>query len=208
MPRSAMGTNAGQRLPFKAKLLAARRLFPPLLIKYVADASGKRAPSFLMPGAARAYVRRREVQPWVPPEERSGQDGADGSGDNSGHGSDAALDEAGDAAGEGGGRKSYAMRERHVKPPPRLLAEAGGLRLHLDPRRFRDDYEGTGYVGVFDDYWHTGYKRLRPYTVKFDGAYHGRFATVEQAAVQYARLEMGMPPLVVEGEKKRERETS
>ena len=54
---------------------------------------------------------------------------------------------------------------------------------------------GTGYKGVADDGWHTGYKSVRPYLVKFDGAHAGRFETVEQAAVQYARLEMGMPPL-------------
>ena len=40
----------------------------------------------------------------------------------------------------------------------------------------------------------------QPFTVKHDGVYKGRFATVEQAAVQYARLEMGMPPLVIKDE--------
>ena len=54
---------------------------------------------------------------------------------------------------------------------------------------------GTGYQGVSNDYWPTGVKKLKPFVVHYNGAYAGRFATVEQAAVQYARLEEGMPPL-------------
>ena len=69
------------------------------------------------------------------------------------------------------------------------------MALHLDPRRITDGYAGTGYLGVAEDWWHCGFKKLRPFVVSFDGAYAGRFATVEQAAVQYARLEAGMPPL-------------
>lgn len=69
----------------------------------------------------------------------------------------------------------------------------GDFRLHLDPRRSSDAYTGTGYKGVYDDYWPSGYKREKPYTVKYDDKYCGRFATVEQAAVHFARLEAGLP---------------
>lgn len=93
-----------------------------------------------------------------------------------------------------------ALRKRQPKPELQLLAEAGGLRLHLDPKRNAPGYSGTGYKGVFNDYWPSGFKKYKPYTVVQDGKYHGRFATVEQAAVQYARLEMGMPPLRIETE--------
>lgn len=48
-------------------------------------------------------------------------------------------------------------------------------------------------AGVFDDYWFTGYKKERPYTVTWEGKYHGRFATVEQAAVHFARVEAQLP---------------
>ena len=64
---------------------------------------------------------------------------------------------------------------------------AGGLELHLDPRRTMDGYSGTGYRGVFEDYWPSGYKRERPFTVMYDGSYVGRYATVLRAAVQFAR---------------------
>ena len=72
---------------------------------------------------------------------------------------------------------------------------AGGLELHLAPRRTMDGYSGTGYRGVFEDYWPSGYKRERPFTVMYDGSYVGRYATVLRAAVQFARLEKGMPLL-------------
>ena len=58
-----------------------------------------------------------------------------------------------------------------------------------------DGYSGTGYRGVFEDYWPSGYKRERPFTVMYDGSYVGRYATVLRAAVQFARLEKGMPLL-------------
>ncbi len=97
------------------------------------------------------------------------------------------------------------MRARATRPELDLVREIdlGGsrsLRLHLDPRRTLDGYAGTGYKGVSDDYWHTGYKKLRPYAVSYDGKYVGRFATVEQAAVYYACVDLGMPPLAVDDE--------
>ena len=94
-----------------------------------------------------------------------------------------------------GGRPRPARQARHVKPTLQLLSEAGGMKLHWDPRRDADGYMGTGYRGVHDDYWHTGYKKERPYVVVFEGVYQGRYATVEQADVCYARLEMWMPIL-------------
>ena len=36
------------------------------------------------------------------------------------------------------------------------------------------------YRGVMDDYWHSGYKRERPYVCVYGGKYHGRFATAVQ----------------------------
>ena len=73
----------------------------------------------------------------------------------------------------------------------------GDLRLHLDPRRKDDNYAGTGYLGVdiayVDGRQPGGGGPERPYTVKFDGQYAGRFATTEQAAVHFARLEAGLP---------------
>ena len=56
------------------------------------------------------------------------------------------------------------------------------------------------YKGVFVDYGDAkgSYKREKPYVVMEDGKCRGRYATVEQAAVQYARIEIGMPDLVIE----------
>ena len=51
---------------------------------------------------------------------------------------------------------------------------------------------------TYTDYWHCGYKKERPYVVSYNGKYHGRFATMEQAAVQFARLDMGLPPLEIQ----------
>ena len=80
---------------------------------------------------------------------------------------------------------------------PDVLTTTGGLQLYLDPRRITDGYDGTGYLGVGNDYQPTGYKKFRPFFVTFDGVHAGRFATVEQAAVCYARLESGMPRLLI-----------
>ena len=65
----------------------------------------------------------------------------------------------GGASGNGEGRRGRALRTRPAKAQLELLEEAGGLRLHLDPRRHMEGYDGTGYKGVFDDYWPCGYKK-------------------------------------------------
>ena len=74
------------------------------------------------------------------------------------------------------------------------VTEANGITLHLDPRRTTPGYSGTGYKGVFDDYWPSGFKRDRPYTVQHDGKYQGRFPLVIEAALHYAKLELGIAP--------------
>ena len=166
----------GGRAQFKAVLLTKRRVSPHLLVRYVGDQYGRRDP-LTLPDNAKAYLTCREVSPWIEPKERPKLEGPSGA----------------EGADEGRSR----LRTR---PPPKsgpdVLLETGGMPLHLDPRRITDGYMGTGYLGVAEDWWHCGFKKLRPFVVSFDGAYAGRFATVEQAAVQYARLEAGMPPLV------------
>ena len=199
----AWGTNAGQRRQYKAVLMAVRPIFPPLLVKYVGDENGSRNP-LLLPEVRNSYVNLGDVSRWIPPEEREPSPAAaaiDPAAE--GGGSSASGDaEAKASVDEGGPRRASSRSTRFVKPELQLLTEAGGVQLHLDPRRLADGYEGTGYRGVHDDYWHTGFKRDRPFVVVHDGAYQGRFATVEQAAVNYARLEMGMPPLVLEPQQK------
>ena len=56
-----------------------------------------------------------------------------------------------------------------------------GLRLCLDPRRHAPGYEGTGYRGVTEDFWPSGFKARKPFTMVHAGKYHGRFATKEEA---------------------------
>ena len=51
-------------------------------------------------------------------------------------------------AGHGEGRRNRARAARPAKAQMELLEEAGGLRLHLDPRRHLEGYAGTGYKGV------------------------------------------------------------
>ena len=181
----AYGNNAGQRKQYKAVLLSVRTIFPPLLVKYVGDAYGRKDP-LMMPEVRNSYVNLRDVSEWIPPEQRAAADVVPGAG------------EVPSASDDERRTKNPSRQARFVKPELQLLTEAGGLRLHLDPRRTADGYTGTGYRGVHDDYWHTGFKRDRPYVVVYEGVYQGRFATVEQAAVNYARLEIGMPPLVLE----------
>ena len=67
---------------------------------------------------------------------------------------------AGGAATEGAGRVGQrSLRARPAKAEMQLLSEAGGLQLHLDPKRHYEGYSGTGYQGVFDDYWPCGFKK-------------------------------------------------
>jgi hypothetical protein len=198
---TAWGTNAGERRQYKAILVSVRPVFPPFLVKYVGDLQGG-TNALLLPEVRNSFVNLPDISPWVPPEERQPAGGGSG---ESGTEADASEGGGGGGGGDGGDRSSSSSRRggrslparstRYVKPALQLLTEAGGLTLHLDPRRDAEDYMGTGYRGVHDDYWHSGYKKERPYVVCFEGAYQGRYATVEQAAVCYARLEMGMPPL-------------
>ena len=157
---TAYGTNAGERKQYKAILLSVRSIFPPLLVKYVGDLQG-RTGSLILPDVRTSFVNLSDVSPWVPPEERPPE--ASGSGEEDGEGVAAGMDAMGSSRdGPGGGRRGGrvlpARQARHVKPALQLLSEAGGLRLHLDPRRDTEGYAGTGYRGV-NDYWHTGYKK-------------------------------------------------
>ena len=172
----AMGKRAGERIPFKAVLLSTRRTAPPLLVRYVGTVDGREGSAILLPESTKGYLSYREVKRWVaPPPAPAG------------------------VVASFGLPSAAAERVFRTRLPPKgaleLLTEAGGLRLYLDDRRMMDGYAGTGYEGVSYDYWPTGYKKLKPYVVTFEGSYAGRFATVEQAAVQYARLEEGLPPM-------------
>ena len=65
------------------------------------------------------------------------------------------------------------------------------MALHLDPKRDRAGYEGTGYLGVYEDSWPSGWKHHKPFGVKYEGKGCGRFPTVLLAAAHYARLVAG-----------------
>ena len=190
----AAGNCVGQRRYYKAKLLSVRRSFPPLLVRYMADANGRKS-ELELPTVLKSYVNLNDVHQWVPPEDRDSEP-AEGSSSAEADGGGSIRRPSQDAK-----ERVSRLRERPVKAEIEVLSEAGGLQLHLDPRRVTDGYSGTGYRGVFDDSWHSGYKKERPFITVFEGKYAGRFATVEQAAVQYARLEAGMPPLVIDAPK-------
>ena len=184
----AYGTNAGQRKQFKAKIMAVRELYPHVLVKYVGDASGSTS-ALLLPEVRNSYVAVREVQAWqrlvTPPTEVE----------------ESSFNGGGSTDEETVRRPTLRARQHKDEWDGKLHKELCGMRLHLDPKRNAEGYSGTGYKGVGNDYWHTGYKKVRPYTVTFEGKYQGRFATVEEAAVWYARLEMGMPPVVLSEQK-------
>ena len=196
----AMGCVAGERRPLRGKLVSVRKISPHLLVKFVSDMHGSKS-RLLLPEVLKAFLHRKEVRPWVSPDEPPAG-GAGVAEANAAYGGDSAAASSSAAVVTDGGaslckwehRHARTLRARPEKPNlAPLMSELGGLRLHLDPRRTNDNYAGTGYKGVFDDYWPTGYKKERPYTVVDDGKYHGRFATVLQAAVHFARLEAGLP---------------
>ena len=198
----AWGLNAGQRKQFKAVIVSTRKQFPPLLVRYVGDAQGNKNP-LLMPEVPTAHCRISEISQWRDPPPPGAGAAAGGAADGGGSG-------AGGAAGGGGGGSGAAdgvaapalpaalergrrtTRPKKSQPELELVTEAHGIKLHLDPRRHQIDYSGTGYKGVFDDYWPSGYKRDKPYTCTHDGKYQGRFALVIEAALHYAKLELGM----------------
>ncbi|KAL1503186.1 hypothetical protein AB1Y20_011244 [Prymnesium parvum] len=189
---------AGELRRFKSVLVATRRVHPALLVKFVGLADGTRD-VLQMPAVNRSYVTRKQVTPW-PAGDADGAAEARAQAAEAAGGEESRGSPADEGAAASATRERRALRARPAKPEIQLLTEAGGLHLHLDPRRHMKDYAGTGYKGVFDDYWPCGFKKYKPYVVTHDGKYNGRFATVEQAAVQYARLEMGLPPLKIEQE--------
>ena len=85
------------------------------------------------------------------------------------------------------------LRKRKA-PSVSVVEEMDGLRLCLDPRRHAPGYEGTGYRGVTEDFWPSGFKARKPFTMVHAGKYHGRFATKEEAALHCERLESGLVP--------------
>jgi len=203
----AWGLNAGQRKQFKAVIVSTRKQFPPLLVRYVGDAQGNKNP-LLMPEVPTAHCRISEISQWREPVAgaAAGAGAASGGGGADGSGAGGASGEGGGGGGgggEGGGVAAPALpaalergrrttRPKKSAPELELVTEAHGIKLHLDPRRHQIDYSGTGYKGVFDDYWPSGYKRDKPYTCTHDGKYQGRFALVIEAALHYAKLELGM----------------
>ena len=66
------------------------------------------------------------------------------------------------------------LRKRKA-PSVSVVEEMAGLRLCLDPRRHAPGYEGTGYRGVTEDFWPSGFKARKPFTMVHAGKYHGRF---------------------------------
>ena len=209
--------SSGDKKLFKAMLISVRNSSTtPLLVKYLGDGATGKVNPLDMPAVLKSFLTVREVEAWVPPEERAAPaDAPDGAG---------ATEPDGGGGGEGRGRaglralpakqevplltevggRPHARCTAHTVHLPSVrrgllcavcVRQVGGLSLHLDPRRTVEGYSGTGYKGIHDDYWPTGYKKDRPYTCSYDGKYQGRFATPIQAAVQYARLDLGLPLL-------------
>ena len=268
----AIGSQGGERRKYKALLLGVREQFPPCYIKYLGLEDGSKM-DLLLPARIKAYVNLHEVMPWVEPDPNAPplSGAAAAASTTNGAGAGASSTDAEGKGAEGGGEEDdeeeppvpeLASKTRKMRTRPEkfkfddatLLQEAGGLRLHWDPKRHEkaaatmkdgaEEYKGTGYKGVADDYWPTGYKKVRaactgafllppppppqplplhpappppftppplpplltlpslpslekerPYVCTFEGKYYGRFPTAVQAAVQYARLDVGLPPL-------------
>jgi hypothetical protein len=204
----AQGPSQGTFRWFKAVLLQVRKVSPHLLVKYVAGDDGKKCDRLLLPSVPKSFLRCIDVEAWVEPGERPAAGtsslplspsagGADNGATSSSSPSAAAAADNRARSDRQGESSRSSRRVVRARPRETLLTDAGGLKLHLDPHRKVDGYAGTGYRGVTEDSWPTGYKKERPFAVSFDGRYQGRYATVEQAAVAYARLELGMPPLVI-----------
>jgi len=144
------------------------------------------------------------VQAWVSPEERlarppPGQFGLSGRGIIATVAAATGVADGGAFRCEWEQRQARSLRVRAEQPflPP-LLTRVGRLALHVDPDRKNDNYAATGYVGVDLEYRDASVQgtaggRECPYTVTHDHGLKGRFATAEQAAVHYARLEAGLP---------------
>lgn len=178
----AKGSNAGETRMYKAYLLGVRAIFPCVLVRYIGTAEGLTSP-LLVPTVPKSYVNIGDVEPWVEPSAATMDAIRDA------HDPDVDIDGASSSA-----PVARTMRARPAKPEISLLTSSGGFRLHLDPKRHTDGYTGCGYKGVADDGWQCGYKAERPYVVSYEGKYQGRYATVEQAAVAYARVDMGLSP--------------
>ena len=119
-----------------------------------------------------------QVAPWKePPPEPAGETANAAHGAASGSGADAALSSAASSAGP----SRRTTRPTKAKVEVQLVSEVQGITLHLDPRRTAAGYTGTGYKGVFDDYWPTGFKRDRPYTVTHEGRYQVGFERMPPA---------------------------
>ena len=195
----AMGLAAGERRLFKGTLLAVRKSAPHLLVRYIANETGEKTPRLQLPEILKAALHRREVRAWLPPDERQsrappGQAALRGCVSGTAGEAGATSGSTAPLLCEWEQRQSRTLRVRADQPllPP-LITVVGGLQLHLDPLRKDDNYAGTGYLGVDIEYQGAGAGQERPYVVTFDGGHVGRFATAEQAAVHFARLEAGLP---------------
>jgi len=143
----AWGLNAGTRRQFKALLLTTRNLFPPLLVRYLADAQGVRNP-LMMPDVPTAHLRTSEVTRWREPPPAGPVPTRTGEADSQGGGS-SGEDGAEVAVVPSVPRKS--LRDRSKAKPTfasTLATEAHGISLHLDPRCVAHGYAGTGYKGA------------------------------------------------------------
>ena len=206
----AMGSNAGEHRKYKAMLMGVRAAFPPVLVRYIGTADGS-TNVLLLPSVAKSFVHVWQVEPWPPPamtptaaaaaDADGGAEGAHGGADGGcveRQGS-SSSDQLPPVDGEAivftanVGRNS--LRARLPKRDMQLVSEAGGFKLYHDPKRQFEGYAGTGYLGVNEDASNSGIKKQRPFVCVYEGKYHGRFETEVQAAVQYARLENGLPPM-------------
>ena len=184
----AIGSQGGERRKYKALLLGVREQFPPCYIKYLGLEDGSKM-DLLLPARIKAYVNLHEVMPWVEPDPNAPplSGAAAATSTTNGAGAGASSTDAEGKGAEGGGEEDdeeeppvpeLASKTRKMRTRPEkfkfddatLLQEAGGLRLHWDPKRHEkaaatmkdgaEEYKGTGYKGVADDYWPTGYKKV------------------------------------------------
>ena len=78
--------------------------------------------------------------------------------------------------------------------------EGNTWKLEIDPKSSQSGYEGSSFVGVYDDCWdrpgYHGVKLTHPFVIRMPGnpyKIEGRFETALEAAVAFARIKAGLP---------------
>ena len=113
----------------------------------------------------------------------------------------------------------HALRARHSSissvADTGTDSEGNTWNLEIDPKSSQPGYEGTNFVGVYDDGFsragYNGVKFTHPFVVRMPGktnksgcnslAIEGRFETALEAAVAFARIKAGLPGKPEEPEK-------